>query len=416
MTDTARPAAAIGWRTPTVILIVGAFCAMLTFGPRASLGFFTTELSSERGWALAIFSLSAAIQNLLWGLGQPFAGALADRYGTARVLVIGVVLYAAGMIGMAFAADPLTLHMSAGVLIGLGLAGCSFNLVLAAFTKLLPAEKRSLALGVGSAAGSFGQFLFAPLTVLLKAYIGWQMTLVVFGLLLLIIIPLAFVLSTPPMQTNKGPGASVAESQTYKQALAEAFGHPSYNFLVAGFFVCGFHIAFITIHLPKYLVDHGIAASIGGWVMALIGLFNIVGSLAAGYLGGRYSKRWILSAIYFTRSIAIILFLVMPLTPVSALLFGAFIGLLWLSTVPPTSGLVALMFGTRWMAMLYGVVFLSHQVGAFLGVWLAGLLYDSTGNYDLVWYLGIALGVFAAIVHLPIREQPVARPALQPAE
>jgi predicted MFS family arabinose efflux permease len=233
----------------------------------------------------------------------------------------------------------------------------------------------------------------------------------VFAATLLIILPLALVLATPRMAQAKAGAPTTAETQTAKQALAEAFGHPSYNYLVAGFFVCGFHIAFITIHLPKYLVDHGLAASIGGWVLALIGLFNIVGSLGAGYLSGRMSKRWLLSSIYFTRSIVIVLFLLAPVTNTSALMFGAAIGLLWLSTVPPTSGLVALMFGTRWMAMLYGIVFLSHQIGAFIGVWLAGLLYDSTGNYDVVWYIGIALGLFAAVVHLPIREVPVARPA-----
>jgi MFS family permease len=403
--------AAPSWRTPLVILLAGALCAMVTFGPRASLGLFTNEMSSDRGWALAIFSLSAAIQNLLWGLGQPFAGALADRYGSRPVLVVGAVVYAAGLLWMAYATDPLSLHMSAGVLIGFGLAGCSFNIVLAAFTKMLPADWRSMALGVGSAAGSFGQFLFAPLTVALKQSIGWQPTLIVFAATLLVIIPLALVLATPKMASATGTNVSPAQNQSLKQALAEAFGHPSYNLLVAGFFVCGFHIAFITIHLPKYLSDQGLHVSIGGWVLALIGLFNIIGSLTAGYLGGRYSRRWLLSSIYFARSVVIVLFLMAPVTNTSALLFGAAIGLLWLSTVPPTSGLVALMFGTRWMAMLYGIVFLSHQVGAFIGVWLAGMLYDGTGNYDLVWYIGIALGLFAAVVHLPIREAPVQRPA-----
>ncbi|KAA5603129.1 MFS transporter [Blastochloris sulfoviridis] len=397
-----------GWRTPGVIVLAGCLIAMISFGPRSAMGFFTNEMSVDRGWALAVFSLSAAIQNILWGIGQPFAGALADRFGVTRVLVVGAVLYAAGLIWMANAADPFSLHMSAGVLIGFGLAGCSFNLVLAAFGKLLPLSWRPMALGAGSAAGSFGQFLFAPLTVFLKGAIGWEATLMLFGAAMLIVLPLSVVLMTPRAEAP-ADAPSAAETQTLKAALAEALGHRSYNLLVAGFFVCGFHLAFITIHLPKYLVDHGISNAVGGWVMALIGLFNLAGSLLAGYWSGKVSKPYLLSAIYLARAVLIVGFVLLPLTPLTALAFGAGIGLLWLSTVPPTSGLVLVMFGPRWMAMLFGVVFLSHQVGSFLGVWLAGLLYDSTGSYDVVWWLGVALGLFAALVHLPIQEQPVAR-------
>ncbi|NJO54525.1 MAG: MFS transporter [Bacteroidales bacterium] len=396
------------WRTPGVIVLAGCLIAMVSFGPRSAMGFFTNEMSVDRGWALAVFSLSAAIQNILWGIGQPFAGALADRFGVTRVLVVGAVLYALGLVWMAHATDPFSLHMSAGVLIGFGLAGCSFNLVLAAFGKLLPLSWRPMALGAGSAAGSFGQFLFAPLTVFLKGAIGWEATLMLFGAAMLIVLPLSVVLMTPRAEEPAGT-PSADETQTLKAALAEAFGHRSYNLLVAGFFVCGFHLAFITIHLPKYLVDHGISTTIGGWVMALIGLFNLAGSLLAGYWSGKVSKPYLLSAIYLARSALIVGFVLLPLTPWTALAFGAGIGLLWLSTVPPTSGLVLVMFGPRWMAMLFGVVFLSHQIGSFLGVWLAGLLYDSTGSYDVVWWLGVALGLFAALVHLPIQEQPVAR-------
>ncbi|NJL08243.1 MAG: MFS transporter [Methylacidiphilales bacterium] len=410
----ARPATASaplpGWRTPGVIVLAGCLIAMVSFGPRSAMGFFTNEMSVDRGWALAVFSLSAAIQNILWGIGQPFAGALADRFGVTRVLVAGTLLYALGLVWMANATDPLSLHMSAGVLIGFGLAGCSFNLVLAAFGKLLPLSWRPMALGAGSAAGSFGQFLFAPLTVFLKGAIGWEATLMLFGAAMLLVLPLSVVLMTPRAEAPAGDPWS-AETQTLRAALAEAFGHRSYNLLVAGFFVCGFHLAFITIHLPKYLVDHGISNAVGGWVMALIGLFNLAGSLASGYWSGKVSKPYLLSAIYAARSALIVGFVLLPLTPATALAFGAGIGLLWLSTVPPTSGLVLVMFGPRWMAMLFGVVFLSHQIGSFLGVWLAGLLYDSTGSYDVVWWLGVALGLFAALVHLPIQERAVARAA-----
>jgi MFS family permease len=398
------------WRTPAAIVLAGCLIAMVSFGPRSAMGFFTNEMSVDRGWALAIFSFSAAIQNILWGIGQPFAGALADRYGIAKVLVVGALLYAAGLVWMAHAADPTSLHLSAGVLIGFGLAGCSFNLVLAAFGKLLPLSWRPMALGAGSAAGSFGQFLYAPLAVYLKATIGWDATLMVFGAAMLIVLPLSVVLMTPPADPHAG-NAGDGDAQPLRHALAEALAHRSYMLLVAGFFVCGFHLAFITIHLPKYLVDHGISNAVGGWVMALIGLFNLVGSLAAGYWSGKVSKPYLLSAIYLARAALIIGFVLLPLTPATALAFGAGIGLLWLSTVPPTSGLVLIMFGPRWMAMLFGLVFLSHQVGGFLGVWLAGLLYDSTGSYDLVWWLGVALGLFAALVHLPIVEKPVARVA-----
>ncbi|BAR99264.1 MFS permease [Blastochloris viridis] len=392
-----------------MIVLAGCLIAMVSFGPRSAMGFFTNEMSVDRSWALAIFSFSAALQNILWGIGQPVAGAIADRYGLAKVLVVGAVLYAAGLVWMANAADPTSLHLSAGVLIGFGLAGCSFNLVLAAFGKLLPLSWRPMALGAGSAAGSFGQFLYAPLAVYLKAAIGWDATLMVFGAAMLIVLPLSVVLMTPPADPPR-PDAETA-SQSLTHALTEALAHRSYMLLMAGFFVCGFHLAFITIHLPKYLVDHGISNAVGGWVMALIGLFNLAGSLLAGYWSGKVSKPYLLSAIYLARAALIVGFVLLPLTPWTALAFGAGIGLLWLSTVPPTSGLVLVMFGPRWMAMLFGLVFLSHQIGSFLGVWLAGVLYDSTGSYDVVWWLGVALGLFAALVHLPIQEKPVERPA-----
>ena len=394
---------------PWLILSCGALIAIFTMGPRSGMGFFVAPLSTDRGLGLEVFSLAMAIQNLLWGLGQPIAGALADRFGMLRVFGAGLVFYGLGLWWMAHATDPLQLYMSGGVLFGMAMAGASFNLVIAAFGKLLPESYRPFALGLGTAASSFGQFLFAPATVVLIREVGWQNTLIVFAVLMVAVIPAAMALATPPNATA-GAGGAAPKQQSLREALAEAFGHRSYILLVAGFFVCGFHVAFITVHLPPYLADVGIAPIVAGWAIALIGLFNIVGSLSAGLLGGRFSRRWMLSGIYAARAVVILVFLFTPPTATSVLMFSAAMGLLWLSTVPLTSGLVALMFGTRWLATLYGVVFLSHQVGAFLGLAIAGYGRAAFGNYDLVWWISIALGVFAAIVHAPIVEKPVTRP------
>jgi MFS family permease len=349
------------------------------------------------------------VQNLLWGLGQPLAGAIADRFGVFRVMCIGALLYAGGLLMMRYATTPLSLDLGAGVLIGFGLSGCSFNLVLSAFSKLLPPERRGLALGAGTAAGSFGQFLFAPTGVALLGTIGWQSTLTVFAGLMLLIMPLSLALSTPPAASINVPAA---DQQSFKTALAEAFGHRSYVLLVLGFFTCGFQLAFITVHLPAYLVDRGIAAQTGGWVIAAIGLFNIIGSLSVGWLQNRMPKRYILSTIYFIRAVSIVAFISLPVTPASAILFGAVTGLTWLSTVPPTSGLIALMFGTRWFATLYGFAFVSHQVGGFLGVWLGGIVFERFGSYAPVWWLSVLFGVLSALINLPIVEKPVVRSAV----
>jgi MFS family permease len=402
----------LGWRTPAVIVACGCLIAILTFGPRSVFGFFLQPMTQELGFGRDVFSLAVAIQNLLWGATLPFAGAIADRYGSLRVLAVGGVIYAAGLALMAYTATPGTLYLSAGVLVGFGLAGASFTLVLAAFGKLLPESMRTFAFGIGTAAGSFGQFLFSPLAVALLSNVGWHQTLLVFAVLVLLVLPLAFVVATPAMDMGVG---AVKRPQSFREALGEAFGHQSYVLLVLGFFTCGFHIAFITVHLPPYLVDRGLDISWGGWVLAFIGLFNIFGAISAGVLGSRFPKRYLLSAIYFLRAIAIAGFVLAPMSPASAMIFGAAMGVLWLSTVPLTSGLVALMFGTRFMATLFGFVFFSHQVGAFIGVWLGGFLYERTGSYDVVWWLGVALGIFAALVNLPIREQPVGRLAAAPA-
>jgi MFS family permease len=409
MTTTAVPQAPV-WRNPYLIVACGCVMAILSFGPRATLGFFLQPMSQELGWGRDVFGLAIAIQNLLWGAALPFVGAIADRYGTLLPLSIGGLIYAAGLALMAYSNTPAMLHASTGVLLGFGLAGASFTLVLAAFGKLLPESWRTISFGIGTAAGSFGQFLFSPLAVGLIGSVGWHNTLLVFAVMVLLILPLSLVVATSPRDN-----APSAQQQSFREALGEAFGHRSYVLLVIGFFTCGFHVAFITVHLPPYLVDKGLAAAWGGWVIAFIGLFNIVGAISAGILGSRLPKRYLLSLIYFFRAVAIAGFLLVPVTPTSAMTFGAVMGLLWLSTVPLTSGLVALMFGMRYMATLFGFVFFSHQVGSFLGVWLGGYLYERTGSYDVVWWLGVALGIFAALVNLPIREQPVQRLAAAPA-
>lgn len=400
------------WRTPLVIIVCGCAIALLSFGPRSSLGFFVQPMGREFGWGRDVFGLAIALQNLLWGLGQPIAGAIADRFGLLRVMLVGAVLYAAGLLLMRYSTTSLSLDISAGVLIGFGLSGSSFNLVLAAFSKLLPPEKRGIALGAGTAAGSFGQFLFAPFGVAMIDNFGWQTALVVFSALMLLILPLSFALATPPAATAKVPAA---EQQSFRTALAEAFGHRSYVLLVLGFFTCGFQLAFITIHLPAYLTDRGITATTGGWVVAAIGLFNIIGSLSVGWLQNFVPKRYLLSVIYFTRALATVAFISFPVTPFSAIAFGAVSGLLWLSSVPPTSALVALMFGTRWFSTLYGFAFVSHQVGGFLGVWLGGVVFEQFGSYTPIWWLSVAFGVLSALINLPIVEAPVARPVAQPA-
>jgi MFS family permease len=410
--DVRSTPASSNWRTPLVIIICGCAIALLSFGPRSSLGFFVQPMGREFAWGRDVFGLALALQNLLWGLGQPIAGAIADRFGLLRVMVVGALLYAAGLLLMRYSATPASLNLGAGVLIGFGLSGCSFNLVLSAFSKLLPPERRGFALGAGTAAGSFGQFLFAPFGVALIDNFGWQTALTVFAVLMLLIVPLSLALSTPPAEAKEVPAA---DRQSFKTALAEAFGHRSYVLLVLGFFTCGFQLAFITVHLPAYLADRGIPASTGGWVIAAIGLFNIMGSLGVGWLQNFFPKRFILSVIYFTRALATVAFISFPITTFSAVAFGAISGLTWLSTVPPTSALVALMFGTRWFATLYGFAFVSHQVGGFLGVWLGGIVFEQFGSYTPIWWLSIMFGVLSALINLPIVEAPVPRPVAQPA-
>ena len=393
---------------PWSIVICGCLIALLAFGPRSAMGFFQLPLLADTGWDRTTFGLAMAIQNLLWGIGQPVFGALADKYGAWRMLALGGALYAAGLAMMADPSSPLMLHIGGGVLVGVGVGAGSFGIVLAAFARNVAPEHRSVVFGVGTAAGSAGMFVFAPLSQGLIDAVGWSDTLVYMSLLMLAIPVLAI-----PLRGNAASGLTSRHEmeQTVAEALREAFGHQSYLLLIAGFFVCGFQVAFITAHFPAYLGDIGIEAAYAVVALALIGFFNIIGSLASGVIGQRYSKPVFLTLLYIGRSVAITAFLLLPQTPASVTVFAIVMGLLWLSTVAPTNALVAVMFGARHLGMLGGLVFFSHQVGSFLGVWLGGYLYDRLGTYDPVWWLGVALGIFAAVVHWPIRERAVERPA-----
>ncbi|WP_117194243.1 MFS transporter [Rhizobium terrae] len=413
MPTSASPAARASM--PWLIIIAGALIAMLTFGPRSAMGFFQLPMLHDTGWDRSTFGLAMAIQNLAWGLGQPFFGALADKYGTGRVLTLSGLLYAGGLILMSSAHSVPVLYLSGGVMVGLAVGAGSFGTILSAFARNVTPEQRSVAFGIGTAAGSAGMFLFAPLSQALISTYGWSDSLVIMGFLMLAVPLLAY-----PLRGNSSSGSQSQSEvkQTVGEALREAFGHRSYLLLTSGFFVCGFQVAFITAHFPAYLGDIGIDARYAVIAMALIGFFNIIGSFGAGMIGQRYSKPFFLAYIYIARSVAVTAFLILPQTPFSVIVFAIVMGLLWLSTVPPTNGLVAIMFGTRHLGLLGGIVFLSHQVGSFLGVWMGGYLYDRFGSYDPVWWFGVALGIFAAIVHWPIKEKPVERPlpAAQPAE
>ena len=409
MTSEATPRARGLLQSIPVVIAAGCIIAAVGFGPRSTMGFFLTPITNEYGWGREVFALAIAIQNLMWGIGQPVVGMLADRYGTARVLSGGALVYALGLALMAHSGTPAALQLTAGVLVGLGIAGSAFLLVMAAFARLLPPSMRTLGFGLGTAAGSVGQFIFAPLGQGFIGAYGWHTALTIMAGVMLLVPLLAFVMRGRPEAVPARHGEA---DQTIVAALREAFGHSSYRLLVAGFFVCGFQIAFITVHLPPYLLDVGIPAMYGAYAVGLIGLFNIFGAITSGVLSGRMARRVILVWLYLARSALIAAFILLPPSVPTTLAFSALIGFLWLSTVPPTQQIVAVMFGTRYMATLFGFVFFSHQVGSFIGVWLGGYLYDVTGSYTIVWWLCVALGVFAAIVHWPIVERAVARPAM----
>lgn len=402
--STAAFRASPGWRTPIVVIVAGCLIAMIGFGIRSVFGLFLEPMTIDRGWDRETFGLAMAIQNLLWGIGVPVAGMIADKFGPSRVLAAGAVVYTIGVWGMATAHSSLELHIFGGVLTGLGVAFTAFSLAMAAMAKVVGPERRSLALGLGTAAGSFGQVVFSPMGQGFIGAYGWESALLILAATALLIIPLAFIL--PTQATGKG---EVPSEQTFRQAMAEAGAHRGYILLTVGFFVCGFHVAFITVHFPSYVRDLGLDPAVGAYALALVGLFNIVGSFGAGMAGQRWSKKVGLSTIYFARALVITALLLAPKTELTIYLFAGAMGLLWLSTVPLTTGIVAQVFGVKYMATLFGFVFLSHQLGSFAGIWLGGYLYDSVGSYDGVWWAGVALGLLAAVIHLPINERPLAR-------
>jgi MFS family permease len=386
---------------PSAVLVCGALVLMLSFGARAGMGLYLQPLSLEYGWGREIFSFAMAIQNLIWGALGAFAGGIADRYGAGRVVAVAGAVYVLGLFGMAIVDTPLLMYVNSGFLIGLGLAGTSFAIVFAVIARTVPVERRSFALGIATAAGSFGQFALLPVTQFLISSYGWHAALYVMAAITALIIPLALALAGRPA-VHAGPPQSIRAS------LREAVGERGFHLLFWGFFVCGFHIAMLTVHLPSFVTDQGLRIEHGMIALALIGLFNIVGSLSSGYLGGRFSKKYLLSTIYSVRAVLIGLLVFFPLTPVTLYVFACGIGLLWLSTVPLTNGLVAQIFGLRYAAMLASVVFFGHQIGSFVGVWLAGYLYDTTGSYTGAFVVSMGLGVFAALINLPVNEKPLA--------
>jgi predicted MFS family arabinose efflux permease len=392
------------------VLLCGAAIVTLSMGARHGFGLWLAPITMERGWTRETFSFALAVQNLAWGVAGPFAGMLADRFGGFKVLAGSGLLYALGMAVMAIATTGAMFTLGAGVFIGIALAGCTYAVIYGVINRNVAAEKRSWAMGVTAAAGSFGQFLMVPLSSGLIGAFGWQDALLALGAAALLIAPLAWALREPaPAAQAAGPQQSIAD------AVREAWRYRSFQLLMAGYFVCGFQVVFIGVHLPSYLKDHGLSPQVATTALALIGLFNVFGTYLAGSLGQRLPKRHILAAIYGLRALAISAFVSLPLTPWSVYLFSAVIGLLWLSTVPPTNAIVAQIFGIKHFSMLGGFVFFAHQVGSFLGVWLGGRLYDTTGSYDVVWWIAVALGVFAALINLPVRETAIARGQPQPA-
>jgi MFS family permease len=390
----------------TQVLACGAMIVTLSMGIRHGFGLWLQPITQAQNWSRETFAFAIAIQNLSWGVIGIFAGMLSDRFGAFRVILAGSALYAAGMAGMALAPTPLVFGLTAGVLIGAAQAGTTYAVIYGVIGRQVDPLRRSWAMGIAAAAGSFGQFLMVPVEGFLISGLGWQQALLVLSVSVLLIVPLAFGLREPGF--HAGAPAPKRE-QTIFQALREAFKYPSFQLLMAGYFVCGFQVVFIGVHMPSYLKDKGLSPQVASYALALIGLFNVFGTYIAGVLGQKLAKRKILATIYFGRSIAIALFLWAPLSPTSVYIFSAVMGLLWLSTVPPTNATIAQIFGVAHLSMLGGFAFFSHQIGSFMGVWLGGLLYDRTGSYDIVWYLAIALGLFAAVVNLPVREAPIAR-------
>jgi predicted MFS family arabinose efflux permease len=393
----------VSWRTATVVLVCGSLVLTLGMGLRHGFGLFLLPVTADMHWSRATFAFALALQNLVWGATQPFAGMLADKYGSGRVVVGGALLYVIGLFWMAHPTTPFAFVLAAGVMIGTGLSGVTFSVITGVLGRAFPPEKRSMVLGISAAAGSFGQFALLPLTQWLISHVGWTGALIALGCVGILMAPLAAAL------VERRTAHVHAFQQSAGQAMREALGHRGYVLLTLGFFVCGFQLVFIGVHLPAYLADHGLPASVAVTALALIGLFNIVGTYTTGWLGAKMPKRYILSFIYFARAIVIALFVFLPLSPMSVYVFAMALGVLWLSTVPPTNSIVAHMFGVRYLAMLSGFTFFSHQIGSFLGAWLGGMLYDVSGSYDIVWYLTIALGIVAGLINLPIDEREIQR-------
>ena len=390
------------------VLLCGGAVVTLSMGIRHGFGLWLQPITQEMGWTRESFALALAVQNLSWGLIGIFTGMLADRFGATKVLIAGALLYALGLAGMAWSPNTLMFTLTAGLLIGMAQTGTTYAVIYGVIGRQIPPEKRSWAMGVAAAAGSFGQFFMVPVEGQLIASLGWHNALVACAVLVLIIIPMALALREPNFHDLK-KASSGGQQQTIAQAVAEAFKNPSFLLLTAGYFVCGFQVMFIGVHMPSYLKDFGLPPQVASISLALIGLFNIFGTYLAGSLGQKIAKRYLLSGIYFIRAVAIVIFLLVPLSPWSVYVFAAVMGFLWLSTVPLTNGAIAQIFGVQHLSMLSGFVFFSHQIGSFLGIWLGGYLYDHTGSYDAVWYLAIALGVFAGLVNLPVKETPVQR-------
>ena len=389
----------------TQVLACGAVIVTLSMGIRHGFGLWLLPITQAQGWTRETFAFALAIQNLAWGCFGIFAGMLADRFGAVRVLIGGALLYAAGLAGMALAPNALIFALTAGILIGAAQAGTTYAVIYGVIGRQIAADKRSWAMGLAAAAGSFGQFLMVPVEGFLISAFGWQQALLVLSIAVLLIVPLAFGLREPGF----AGGAAPRRDQTIRQALREALKYPSFQLLMAGYFVCGFQVVFIGVHMPSYLKDKGLSPQVAGYALALIGLFNIFGTYIAGSLGQKLAKRKLLAFIYLARALAIAVFIWTPISPLSVYIFSCVMGLLWLSTVPLTNAAVAQIFGVAHLSMLSGFVFFSHQIGSFLGVWLGGLLYDRTGSYDIVWYISIALGVLAALINLPVREAPISR-------
>ena len=393
------------------VLACGAAIVTLSMGIRHGFGLWMGPITTDRGWSRETFALALALQNLCWGIAGPFTGMLADRFGAFRVLVVGALLYAGGLVLMGLATHTAAFTASTGLMLGLAQSGTTYAVIYGVIGRQVAPEKRSRAMGIAAAAGSFGQFLMVPLESSLIGHFGWQNALFILGCAALSIVPLAWGLREP----SPAPENEDGPPQGIRAALKESLGNPSFRWLTAGYFVCGFQVVFVGVHMPSYLRDQGLGPEVATTALALIGLFNIFGTYSAGMLGERFAKRHILSAIYLLRSVSIVLFLLVPISPWTVYVFAAVMGFLWLSTVPPTNAVLAQIFGVRHMSMLGGLVFFSHQIGSFLGVWLGGRLYDQTGSYDVVWWIAVALGLFAAAANLPVRETPVHRVAGLPA-